>query len=214
MEIRWYGLGCFRLSERGYPVVVTDPFSEDEAGLSLPRGGVDVVTSSALIDDYRSASWPGLRGVARTVASPGEYEIGGTFITSVAATGSEEPGSIVSDSVVHAINYDGVVVCHLGALTRTPTQSQVEAIGRVDVLLIPVGIPGTSPAVTSETISLIEPDIVVPMRYEVPGLKLDRLPVTGFLKEMGIAQPTLVPVLKVTAGSKPEEIQIILLEPQ
>jgi L-ascorbate metabolism protein UlaG (beta-lactamase superfamily) len=216
MELTWYGLGCFRIVERGYPAVVTDPFVEDDTGLVLPHSRVDIVTSSLLIDDPQQARWKGMRGSPRTLAGPGEYEIGGLFITGVATFRDQKRGATRGENVVYSINVNGVVVCHLGELGHTPTQTQVEAMGAVNVLLMPVGIPdGLSPAMASEIVSLIEPDIVVPMNFEIPGLRLNRDPVDRFLKEMGMSWGTPLQSLKVipSAGSV-EETQVVLLEPQ
>lgn len=215
MEIVWYGLGCFRLMERDYPVIVMDPFNEKESGLRLPGTGADIVTTSRLLEDPTTVTWPGIKGEVRTLAAPGEYEIGGVFLTGVASQRARRREGVSEENVIFTINYDGITVCHLGELVRTPTQSQVEAIGRVNVLLIPVGLPGgLSTAMASETVSLIEPDIVIPMQYEVPGLKVDRKPVDGFLKEMGVTHPEPLPSLKMTSGGEPEETQIVLLSLQ
>ena len=115
-----------------------------------------------------------------------------------------------------SVNVNGVVVCHLGELGHTPTQTQVEAMGSVNVLLIPVGLPGgLVPAMASEIVSMVEPDIVVPMNYETPGLKLSRNPVNRFLKEMGVTWGDPQLSLKVlSGGSGAEETQVVLLEPQ
>ncbi|MGC9467578.1 MAG: MBL fold metallo-hydrolase [Anaerolineae bacterium] len=215
MEIEWHGLGCFRLTERGCPSIVTDPFDESQTGLRLPQAEVDIVTSSLLLEDSREATWPRILGTPRTLAAPGEYEIGGVFITGVASSRARKRGTRPERNVVYTINYDGVAVCHLGELTRAPTQAEVEAMGRVTVLLVPVGMPGgMTPAVASETVSLIEPEIVVPMQYRVPGLRIERKPVAGFLKEMGVTDPSAVPSLRVTSGGEPDELQVVLLEPQ
>lgn len=215
MEIEWYGLGCFRLTERGRPSIVTDPFDEGETGLRLPLTVVDIVTSSRLVDNPQDEVWPGIRGAARTVASPGEYEIGGVFITGVASSRGRKRGPKAEENIIYTMNYDGVTVCHLGELARAPTQAEVEAVGRVTVLLVPVGIPGgMTSATASEAVSLIEPEIVVPMHYRIPGLEIERKPVTGFLKEMGVSHPSPLPNLKVASGGEPDELQVVVLAPQ
>jgi L-ascorbate metabolism protein UlaG (beta-lactamase superfamily) len=215
MELTWYGLGCFRIVERGFPAVVTDPFNEEECGLVLPRTRAEVVTSSAFMDEPEKARWKGLRNVEHTFAGPGEYEVGGIFITGIATFRDAKKGAELGENIVYVFNVNGVVVCHLGALGNIPTQAQVEAMGGVHVLLLPVGIPkGMTAEMASEVVSLIEPGIVVPMEYKTPGLTLKREPVTRFLKEMGITQPTTEASLKVTAASEQEETQVILLEPQ
>lgn len=212
MEITWYGLGCFRMTERGAPSVVTDPFNEDEVGLTLPRGRANIVTSSRLMDDPQDARWPGLRGVEHTIAGPGEYEIGGVFITGITASSERRRAGEAEQNVIYAINWNGVTVCHLGRLGRTPTQAQAEVMGRVNVLLLPVGlVGGFTGTMASETISLIEPDIVIPMEYKTPGLKVERKALDGFLKEMGATDPTPQPSLTVSASSEQEETQIVVL---
>ena len=217
MELTWYGLGCFRIVERGYPAVVMDPFNEEETGLVLPRTRAEIVTSSELLDDPQQTRWKGLRGVSRSLTGPGEYEIGGVFITGVATFRDSKRGAEAGQNVVFSVNINGVVVCHLGELGHTPTQTQVEAMGSVNILLVPVGLPGgLIPAIASEIVSLVEPDIVVPMNYMTPGLKLKRNPVDRFLKEMGVTSwSDPQPSLKVlSGGSGAEETQVVLLEPQ
>jgi L-ascorbate metabolism protein UlaG (beta-lactamase superfamily) len=148
------------------------------------------------------------------LAAPGEYEIGGMFITGVASPRASGDPAIALDNVVYSVTCGGVTVCHLGELGRALTNAQVEAIGHVDVLLVPVGIEaGLTMGMASETVSLIEPNSVVPMQYATAGLKLQRAGVEGFLKEMGVVNPTCVPSLKVAAGEVLEETQVLLLEP-
>jgi len=65
-----------------------------------------------------------------------------------------------------------------------------------------------------EVVSLIEPNIVIPMNYKTSDLRIERHPVSRFLKEMGVTNPETQSSLKVVAGAIPEETQIILLEPQ
>ncbi len=216
MEITWYGLGCFRIMERGYPAVVTDPFDEDEVGWKLPKARVDIVTYSVPLDEPQEASWKGLRGSYRVLASPGEYEIGGLFVTGINTYRDRKKGAERGENVIYVINFNGDVVCHLGEMASLPTQTQLETIGIVHVLLLPVGIPGgLTPSMASEVVSLIEPDIVVPLNYRLPGWDVKRNSVTRFLKEMGVATKVPAePSLKVSGGSGSEEIQVVLLESQ
>ena len=108
---------------------------------------------------------------------------------------------------------DGVSICHLGDLTYVPSQSQVEEMGSIDVLLIPVaGENALSAAQAAEVISLIEPYIVIPMHFDIPGLNINLDPVSKFLKEMGVVTLDPINSLKITGSSLPEETQIVLLE--
>ena len=88
-----------------------------------------------------------------------------------------------------------------------------EALGEVDVLLIPVGGgESLSASQASEVVSLLEPHIVIPMHYQVPEMSLELDPVGKFLKEMGLDKVTPQEVLKVSRSGLPDETQIVLLE--
>ncbi|MCL4507299.1 MAG: MBL fold metallo-hydrolase [Chloroflexi bacterium] len=215
MEITWHGQYCFRMTERGTLTVVTDPF-DASTGEEPPKLRADVVTITR--DDPAhnniSAVVGAQRGDVRIVRGPGEYEMGGVFITGVSMKSETKKGAAGERGTVYTFNFDGLTVVHLGGLSFVPSQAQVEALETVDVLLVPVGGgDGLNAAQASEIISLIEPSIVVPMNYRVGaegGRKLDSA--TKFLKEMGLSEAKTQDALKVTKSTLPEDTQVILLE--
>ncbi len=208
MDITWYGHSCFRLSDRGV-TIVTDPPSDD-LGYDRPRIRADVVTISHEHPGHNNRV--GFRGGPRFFDGPGEYEVKEVFITGIATYHDGRSGSARGRNTVFLFEFDGLTVCHLGDLGHVPSQSEVEALSAVDVLLIPVGGLHTIDASkASEVISLIEPLLVIPMHYstKVEKAKLDT--VTKFLKEMGVAPMPPQPELKVTKSSLPEDTQVVLL---
>jgi L-ascorbate metabolism protein UlaG (beta-lactamase superfamily) len=212
MEITWYGQTCFRLSERGLATVVTDPFPP-ETGLTLPRPRAHVITVSYDDDQCRYTS--GVRGPFRLLDGPGEYEIGGVFITGIATFADGKRGAVRGQNTVFTFDLNGLTVCHLGRLGHVPDQSQVEDLGTVDVLLVPVGDGGSlSPARASEVISLFEPGIVVPMYYKVQGVQTKLGTLGRFLKEMGLDKVESQEMLKVSSSDISEETQVVVLEPK
>lgn len=214
MNISWYGLGCFQFTARGYPTVVTDPYDPATVGLRLPQLSADIVTSSQLLAEPRAAAWPGIEGDYRILAAPGEYEIGGVFITAVSSARNRARDWADGVNIVYSFIYDGLVICHLGELGSMLTQADVEAIGGVDVLLVPVGLPdGLTPAVASEVVSMIEPRVVIPMQYALPGLAVPRNSVEPFLREMGVAEPEVTDRLRIRRGEGTGETRVLLLKP-
>lgn len=212
MEIIWYGQTCFRMSERGLATVMTDPYSP-ETGLALPRPRAHVVTVS--YDDPQCRYTSGVRGPFKLLDGPGEYEIGNVFITGIATYADGKRGAARGLNTVFTYNFGGLTVGHLGRLGHVPTQSQVEDLGAVDILLVPVGGGGSlSPAQASEVISLFEPSIVIPMYYKVPELQVKLGSLNRFLKEMGLEKIDSREVLKASRSSLLEETQIIILEPK
>lgn len=206
MDITWYGLSCFRITERGYTTIVTDPFKKS-IGLPEPKLKAEVVTVSH--DSAGHNNIAAVTGTQHELTRPGEYEIGGVFITAI-ATHSKGTRNL------HCLfNYDSLKVAHLGDLTKIPTQTQVEALGTVSVLLLPVGGGSSLNAgQAAEVVSLIEPSIIIPMHYATPGLKLELDPVDRFMKELGLTDIEEQDVLKVSASSLPEEPQVVLLKPK
>ncbi len=212
MEIAWHGYSCFRLTERNSASIVTDPFNKS-IGLASPRLKADVVTISHDAPGHSNSD--NVKG-ARTITGPGEYEIGGAFITGVDTSSNKQEGdSEITPNTAYVIDYDSASVCHLGDMNAIPSQTQIEALGTVDVLLVPVGGgKGLNAAQAAEIISLIEPSIVVPMHYRVGKVKVKLDPLSRFLKEMGLGKVNSEPNLKVIKSSLPEETQVRVLEPK
>lgn len=212
MEITWYGLSCFRLTERGSPSVMTDPYP-DTYGYVLPRARADIVTVS--FDDPTRNEVKSPRGPYRLLTGPGEYEIGGVFVTGVALAGARTRRTAPTLNVAFKFEFDGSSVCHLGALNHVPGQSEIEALGTINVLLTPIGGEGlVSAAQAAEVVSLLEPNLVVPMHYHTgPNtLKLPR--VASFLREMGTNEVESTDCLKIGSAALPEETQLVILEPR
>jgi len=212
MEITWYGQTCFRLSERGLAAVVTDPYPPN-AGLTFPRPRANVVTVSH--DDPQCCYTKGVRGPFKLLDGPGEYEIGGVFITGITTFADGKHGASRGLNTIFTFGFDSLTVCHLGRLGHVPTQSQVEGLGAVNILLVPVGGSGSlTPARASEVISLFEPGLVIPMYYKVRGLKVSLGTLDPFLKEMGLEKVDSQEVLKVSRTSLSEETQVVVLKPR
>ena len=210
MEITWFGLSCFRMTERGVATIITDPY-ENTGGLALPRKDADVVTVSVDLPEHNNVR--GVRAGFKDLTGPGEYEVGGVFITGIDIRPDRKKQETAPRNTVFVLDFDGVTVCHLGMLAHVPTQAQVEALGAVNLLLVPVGAEGRlNASQAAEVVSLLEPNLVVPMHYRLKGLQLKLDPVSKFLKEMGLADLAPQDTLKVTRTGLPEETQVVLLE--
>jgi L-ascorbate metabolism protein UlaG (beta-lactamase superfamily) len=207
MEITWYGQSCFRMTERATLALVTDPF-DASTGMEPPKLKADVVTVSRDDPGHNNvnAIIGAQRGDVRKITGPGEYELGGVFITGVAMKPDKKGGE---KCTVYAFDFEGLTVAHLGGLSFVPSQSQIDALEAVEILLVPIGGEGElSPAQASEVISMIEPSLVVPMGYG--GKRSDSL--SKFLKEMGLTGPKTQDTLKITRSGLPEDTQVVLLE--
>ncbi len=211
MDITWYGHSCFRVVERGYATVVTDPF-DASLGYEPLRLKADIVTISH--DAPGHSHLAAVKGATHVIQGPGEYEIGEVFIIGVATY--DQAREVPRRNVVYVLDYNALTVAHLGDLDHVPSQSMIDALGPVDIALVPVGGgSGLSSGQAAEVISLLEPSIVIPMHFQTPalrGLNLD--PVDRFLKEMGINSVETQAMLRVAPGVLPEQTQVVLLDYQ
>lgn len=209
MEIDWFGHACFRLRGRD-GTVITDPYSKD-IGLSFARPRGDIVTISHNHPGHSFAK--GVKGDPKVIEGPGEYEIKNVFITGVPTNHDKKGGKERGANTVYVFDIDGMTICHLGDLGHVPTQPQAEALGNVNVLLIPVGGVSTiNASEAAEIVSMLEPQIVIPMHFQHPELQFKLDPAAKFFKEMGIKTVDPVASIKVTKDALSGETQVILLE--
>lgn len=207
MEITWYGMSCFRITERKLATVVTDPYAPD-IGLGELKLKSDIVTISHDAPGHNYLQ--GVSGAEHTLNGPGEFEIGGVFITGIATPSRN--GRF--NNTMYAFDYNGLTVVHLGDIVEVPTQKQIEDLELVNILLLPIG-GGSSlnAARAAELVSMIEPNIVVPMHYKIPGLSTNLDPLDKFLKEMGATDAQEETSFKVSGkDGLPEGTQVIILE--
>lgn len=210
MEILFLGQAAFKLKGKN-TTLVTDPFSSD-IGLRLPKTDADIVTVSHSHPDHNNVGEVG--GNPFVITGAGEYEIKGTSVVGVQSFHDDNGGAERGSNTLYNITLDSINIAHLGDLGQKElTQSQVEAIGNVDILLIPVGSVYTIDASLAAKITAqLEPKIVIPMHYYLEGLKYQLDPVDKFLKEMGQEVLVREPKLVITADKLPEETKVVVLE--
>jgi L-ascorbate metabolism protein UlaG (beta-lactamase superfamily) len=220
MEITWYGHSCFRLTERNYATVVTDPYDSKSIGYEPIKLRSDIVTVSH--DAPGHSNTDAVKGTSHVIDGPGEFEIGGVFVTGVQADsttgkkkGKSKDGEEPVRNTIYVFDYDGITVAHLGDLKEVPTQSEIESLGTINVALVPVGGGGgLNAAKAAEVISLIEPNLVIPMHYATPAVKVSLDSLNKFIKEMGLSKPDTQPSLKVTRSGLPDETRVVVLDYQ
>jgi L-ascorbate metabolism protein UlaG (beta-lactamase superfamily) len=209
MDISWLGHSCFRI--RGsHTTIITDPYSPN-LGYSLGKPTARIVTVSHQHPGHSYIQ--GIGDEPKAVTGPGEYEISGVLIIGIAAFHDKEGGRNRGKNTVYLIEVDEVSVCHLGDLGHVLTTQQVEEIGNVDVLLLPVGGVSTIDApMAAEVVRQLEPKAVVPMHYKTPALNRELEPVGRFLREIGVNEINSQPKLSFTKSNLPASTQVFLLD--
>ncbi len=189
--------------------VLTDP-CDKSTGYALGRPTADLVTVSM---DTPGHNWvAGVAGEPRVIDGPGEFEIAHVSVVGVttrAAGDNAAPGR----NVAYVIDLEDLRICHLGGLDHVPSSDQIEEIGGVDIIMVPVGGGDALGAtVAAEVVSLIEPKIVIPMYYKTDLEKAPIDPIDRFLKEMGAKTGESHAKLAVTRSSLPEETQVLVVD--
>lgn len=212
MEIVWHGHSCFRMIERSMAAVVTDPF-DDSIGYGALKLKADIVTVSHDAPGHNNLDAVKGGGV-HTITGPGEYEIGGVFVTGLSTDdGKKKKAADGKRNTLYVFDFDGLTVCHLGDLDHVPSQTQIESLGNVDVALVPVGGGGgLNASQAAEVVSLLEPSIVIPMHYKTDDVTLKLDPVSRFLKEMGLSGIKPEASMKITKSGLPDETKVVLLD--
>jgi len=211
MDISWLGHASFKLKGKA-ATVVTDPY-EQQIGFKFPKTEADIVTVSHTHFDHNATGAVG--GEPFIIDGVGEYEIKGVSIIGVDSFHDEKKGAERGKNILFNIQIDEVNVAHLGDLGQEAlTTEQIEELGNVDVLLIPVGGFYTIDAPTAaKIVAQIEPKIVIPMHYATEGLTIKSLEgVDKFLKEMAKETGEKLAKLAITKEKLPEELQLVLLE--
>ena len=209
MDISWLGHSCFRIKGR-QATVITDPYPPD-LGYSLGKPTAHIVTVSHQHSGHSYVQ--GVGGEPRLVTRPGEYEISNVLITGVATFHDRERGKKMGKNTVYLMEVDEVSVWHLGDLGHVLTAEQVEEIGNVDVLLLPVGGVSTiNASVAAEVVRQLEPKAVIPMHYKTEALIWELEPVGRFLKEIGVKEINSQPKLSFTRSGLPASTQVFLLD--
>lgn len=217
MDIQWHGLSCFTIKGKNATIVI-DPYDAKEVGLKPLKLSADIVLSNADFSLHHNvADFNG----ATIFDWPGEYESKGVIIQGVSAfdrpRDKEDPKKDNAQRVIiYALQVDGFKICHLSNLGHKLTSEMQEAIGDVDILLVPIGGGvGLDAKKAHEVIEQLDPRIVIPMYYKIPGIKLPLMELGAFAKEVSLQSQTPEKVLKFAtlAGLPQEHTEFKILEP-
>ncbi len=212
MVITWYGHSCFRI-QSGELVIVFDPFAK-EIGLTPPRFKADIVLVSHAHYDHSNAE--SLSGEPFLISGPGEYEVKGIYARGVPTYHDASRGKERGTNTIYVAEVEGIRIAHLGDFGEGALRDEtLSLMGDIDILLLPVGGVYTIDANdAAKIVKQVEPRFVIPMHYQIPGLKVRIDPVDSFLKEMGAGK--IQPVDRLTVKKKDteeEKTEVVVMKP-
>lgn len=209
MEVSHYGAGCIYITTKQINVLIDPPAAD--TGIKLPKLKADVVLHTTRQDDL-----PNKDGDSLVIACPGEYEVQGVTIQGVAVQLHVDDPKNPHEGVMYSVGANGVRVLVTGNVAPELKDSQVDQVGEVNVLVVPVGGHGLTLDAQGAAglVSRFEPQYVVPVHYS-DGIAKYSLPqddLKPFLNETGSEGTLPVPKLKVVAKDLGENTDIVVLE--
>lgn len=183
LEIEYKGANSVVISTKKASIV-TDP-KISVAGLKdvSVKGAVELLTEARLGVNSEDS--------LLNIEGPGEYGVAGFDIKGIAAQRSIDSETEPKIGTIYRIESGDVRIALFGNINDNLSDDQLEEIGVVDVVIVPVGGGGYTldPVSAAKLVRSIDPKVVIPIHYadtgvsyEVPQLEIDE-----FVKTMDFA---------------------------
>jgi L-ascorbate metabolism protein UlaG (beta-lactamase superfamily) len=206
MQIHYFGLSSFKIITRD-ATVITDPFDK-KSGLTAPRGSAEILILSEKNNPLYSAT-SGISGEPFLVEDPGEYDVKGVTITGLPLLQGDR---YITAYLIESEDIKILDLSHISEFNMN--QDDLEALGEIDILIVPVGGKGVLDAsVAAKVVNEIEPKIIIPSHYQIPGLDVPAEKIETFIKEMGGKSETMEKLLLKKKDLAADQVKLIILQP-
>ncbi len=207
MNIKWYGHSAFLITTQSGTRIILDPYQSGAFGGALAYGRItdtaDIVLSSHDHDDHNYVG--DITGKFSLINRPGNYKERDAQIEGIPTFHDQSGGSERGQNIIYIVEADDVRVAHLGDLGHVLDSGAVEKMGRVDILLIPVGGFYTiDPEEAWRIVQDIKPAVTVPMHFKTDKCDFPIAAVEEFTKEKpGVRNTgqTAIDITRSTLGS-------------
>lgn len=213
MKIKWLGHAAFLITSDEQVKIITDPYQSSGGIKYRPiTEEADYVTISHQHFDHNYTN--DIRGNPVIIMGSGLHQKEHFTFKGIESFHDDKRGRLRGENTIFCFNVDDINICHLGDLGHLPSQDKIEEIGKVDVLLIPVGGTYTIDAnLATDLCKNINPKVIIPMHFKTP--KLD-FPISGVkpfilgeenVKELNSSE------IEITKEQLPVDTEIIILKP-
>ncbi|MFZ2154462.1 MAG: MBL fold metallo-hydrolase [Candidatus Moraniibacteriota bacterium] len=190
MNIQYYGHSCFKITTKPEGrntegiVAFIDPFDK-KIGLKPPQGKADIVfISHEQHSDHNNKE--ALKDNPVVINTPGEFSVKGINVTGVDSFHDDQEGVQRGRNTIFVLEAEDIKICHLGDLGSDLSVKQMEKIGEIDILMVPVGgkytIDGKQAVKIAKKLS---PSLIIPMHYKMKGSTSDIADEQDFCSEIG-----------------------------
>jgi L-ascorbate metabolism protein UlaG (beta-lactamase superfamily) len=215
LKLKWLGHSAFLLTATDGTRIITDPYVSGSFNGDIKYGPIhdaaDVVTVSHHHQDHDGVSR--LPGKPKVIEAKGSSKAGSVSIIGVETFHDENQGAGRGRNTVFVFKGEGLRLCHCGDLGHILTAEQAAAIGRVDVLLVPVGGTFTVDAAKAhEVAAQLEARVIIPMHYKTDKLGFDIAGIDSFLRGKTNVRRVGAAEVEVRADKLPPTPEIWVLE--
>jgi len=213
MKIKWLGHSCFLITSEKGTKLITDPYA---VGLGINyapiKESADIVIVSHDHGDHNNVS--AVQGQPQIVKGSGIKNVSGIELKGIATYHDKSQGKERGDNTIFCFTVDGIALCHLGDLGHLLSQEQVDSLGSVDILFIPVGGVFTiNAAEASQVCTQLRPKVIIPMHFKTPKCAYPISDVNIFLEGKEKVRQWDKSEIEFQAGKLPAESEIIVLPP-
>jgi len=211
MKIKWLGHASFVITSDTGTKIITDPY---EVGGGLSYGQIkesaDIVTVSHDHADHNNVA--AVQGSPKVVR--GAVEVEGIKFNGIPTYHDDAGGGKRGKNTIICFEVDGIRVCHLGDLGHQLSDSQLAELGKVDVLLTPVGGFYTIDAkVATQLGDRLKPKVIIPMHYKTDKCDYPIAGVEEFLRGKKEVSRLDASQVEFKAGELPPSTQVVVLKP-
>lgn len=208
MEFQYYGANCVRIITKQASITIDDNLSELGLKSQTKAGDIAVFTGAH--------GEPGV-DTKIVIDQPGEFEVSGVSVVGLPARAHMDEEGAKTATIFKLVTED-IKVLIAGHIYPDLTDQQLETIGLIDIMIVPVGGNGYTLDGTGalKVIKKVEPKLIIPVHYAdknvsypVPQQELDTV-----LHSLGMEAKETVPKLKLKSSDLPEGTQLIVLERQ
>jgi L-ascorbate metabolism protein UlaG (beta-lactamase superfamily) len=213
MKIKWLGHASFLITSDTGTRLITDPYTpKDNLTYGDIKESADIVTVSHEHLDHNNAV--AVKGNPKVIKGAVSAEVKGVKIKGLAAAHDDAGGKMRGKNTIFCFDIDGVRLGHLGDLGHRITNDQVTALGKVDILFLPVGGFYTIDAkVATEVANQLKPGVIIPMHFRNEKCSYPITGVDEFLKGKKDVRRLDASEVEFKAGQLPSPTQIVVLKP-
>ena len=210
MRIKWLGHSCFLITNKRGINILTDPF-DDTLGYKMTKEKVNIITISH--EHYDHNNTMGIKGKPAVLKGTVNRDTHKMLFKGVPSYHDSVYGKHRGNNTIFVIETDDMVLCHLGDLGHVLENRQLEEIGRIDILFIPVGGYYTlNHLQADQVIEQLKPKIVLPMHYKTDAIKWSIDPLSFFLDKKDNIKIIGENSFEIEAVTLPEKTTIYLLD--